>query len=155
MTLAQGESRVGVFATATYAEALARRRAEADRSGPIALGELDWVTWSRPRDNVAPRPMLERAIPDFTPRFASDDYLVLRAATRAGLGAMILDVQSAERDGLVELDVGMRPPAPAFHLVCARSMRFVPRVRLVAERVIAALAQSDDATRSGSRRPSS
>lgn len=145
MTLAQGESRVGVFAAAAYAEALAARRAKAGRSGPVALTELDWVTWSRPRENVAPRPMLERAIPDFAPRFASDDYLVLRAATRAGLGAMILDLRSASRDGLVELDVGMRPPAPAFHLVCARSMRFVPRVRLVAERVVETM-RGDEST---------
>ncbi len=136
MTLAQGESPIGVFASPDYVAALETRRHAAGAEGPPRLDELDWVTWSRPYAHVAPRPMLERAIPDFEPSFASDSFLVLRAAAGAGLGAMILDPRSATSAGLVPIDLGHSLPPSTFHLVCARSMRFVPRVRLVAERVI-------------------
>lgn len=139
MSLGRGESALGVFASRAYAEALATRRDDAGRSGAIGLDELDWITWGRAYAHVPPRPMLERAIPDFAPAFASDDYLVLRAAAVAGLGAMILDVRSARTAGLVALDVGFTPPPNAFHLVCAKSARFVPRIRLVADAVVAHL----------------
>ncbi|NNL68150.1 MAG: LysR family transcriptional regulator, partial [Myxococcales bacterium] len=94
-----------------------------------------------PLAHVPPRPLLERAIPGFTPAFASDDYLVQRAALRAGLGAMVLERPFHPADPrfadavppLVELDVGFALPAGELHLVCARSMQFVPRVRAVIE----------------------
>ena len=137
MTLAEGVSSVGVFASPAYAEALAERRArDGRREAQITFADLDWVTWAKPYEQVAPRPMLERTIPDFVPAFASDDFLVQRAATVAGMGAMILDFRGAERVGLVPIDVEFNPPPNTFRLVCAKSMQFVPRVRLVAERVI-------------------
>ncbi len=105
---------------------------------PPALSEIDWVTWSKPYETVAPRPMLERAIPDFEPSFASDNYLVLRAAVAAGLGAMILDSRGAaneQPEALTEIDLGFTLPASEFFLVCAKSVRFVPRVRVVAEQI--------------------
>ena len=138
-TLAEGTSPIGVFASPDYARALEARRASEGRHGPIGLAELDWITWARPYEGVAPRPMLERAIEDFSPAFASDDYLVQRAAAVAGLGALMMDIRGAELVDLVELDVGFRPPPLTFRLVCARSARFVPRIRLVAERFVRAV----------------
>ena len=140
MTLACFTSQLGVFVSQTYADRLAERRAaerpRAAAEDPVAFAELDWITWASPYERVAPRPMLERAIPDFTPAFASDNYLVLRAAVRAGIGAMILDrrqLAGSETDGLVEIDLGFSLPPSEFYLVCAKSMQHVPRVRAVCE----------------------
>jgi DNA-binding transcriptional LysR family regulator len=121
---------VGVFASPAYAATL---------DPPARLRDLDWITWAFPYEHVAPRPMLEREIPDFEPAFASDNYLVQRSALHAGLGAMILEKPihpnglrpANERPALVEVDVGVELPAGELHIVCARSMQFVPRVRAV------------------------
>lgn len=137
MTLASGESELGVFASEAYRDRLWARRANAGSDGAVALGEIDWVTWGRPYEHVEPRPLLERAIEDFEPSFTSDDFLVLRAAVRAGLGAMFLDRRGAAASGLVEIDIGVPLPPNRFGLVCAKSMQFVPRVRVVADRIIA------------------
>lgn len=121
---------IGVFASHAYAATI---------SQPTHLRDLDWITWAYPYEHVPPRPMLEREIPDFEPAFASDNYLVQRSALHAGLGAMILEKPLDRRDPplqsdppeLVELDLGFELPAGELHLVCARSMQFVPRVRAV------------------------
>jgi DNA-binding transcriptional LysR family regulator len=125
---------LGVFAAPEYAARV---------PSPARLDQLDWITWAFPYEHVAPRPMLERAIDDFTPAFASDDYLVQRAALHAGLGAMILERplhprmlgERVRETELVEIDVGFELPAGELHLVCANSMRFVPRVRAMIEMI--------------------
>ena len=145
--LASGVSAVAVFASPGYARSLAARLDRDLASTPPALHEIDWVTWARPSLHVPPRPMLERAIPDFEPAFASDDYLVLRSAVAAGLGAMVLDGSTGfagESRGLVAIDLGFRLPPNEFHLVCAKSMQFVPRVRVVAERLITLVRAAQD-----------
>ena len=149
MTLASGTNSIGVFASRSYIEQLETRlgRTVRDSSNPLTLDALDWVTWSRPYEHVPPRPMLERAIRDFIPAFASDNYLVLRRAVSAGLGAMILDhhgatasargeVTTESPEELIEIPLGFSLPPNAFHLVCAKSMQFVPRVRAVAVLVV-------------------
>ena len=139
MTLASFESEIGVFVSEAYADRLAARRRTTGASGPVGLAELDWVTWAAPYTDVEPRPMLERAIPDFAPAFASDDFLVLRAAVVAGLGAMVLDrrqLAGSATAGLVEIDLGFALPPSAFYLVCAKSMQHVPRVRAVCDRLL-------------------
>lgn len=126
-TIASREAELGVFASKSYAAGLPRNATVAD---------LDWVTWAFPYEQLPPRPQLERWIPNFEPAFASNDFLVQKAAVAAGVGAMIL-----ERDrpaivadlGLVELDLGLQLPPGQWHLVCAKSMTFVPRVKRVAE----------------------
>jgi DNA-binding transcriptional LysR family regulator len=140
MSLASGTSAVGVFAAPRYVESLVARLDRDLASTPPALHEIDWITWARPFEHVPPRPMLERAIPDFEPAFASDDYLVLRSAVAAGLGAMVLDGSSGlegATSGLVAIDLGFSLPPNEFHLVCAKSMQFVPRVRVVADQLVA------------------
>ena len=80
--LAQVDVPLQVFATRDW---LARH------PGTHDWGSAEWICWSAPRRDLPPRPMLERLVPDFRPVFASDDWLVLKAALRAGLGCMILE----------------------------------------------------------------
>ena len=147
MTLAHQSVPIGIFASRDYKMALKQRLDEESRQ-QIELADIDWVTWSAPYEQVAPRPMLERAISDFEPAFASDDYLVLRSAVAAGLGAMPLDrtqFPGAQSVDLVELELGFDLPKNEFHIVCAKSMRFVPRVRVVADLLIRKLATALEA----------
>ena len=84
--------------------------------------------------------MLERAIANFMPAFASDNYLVLKRALAEGMGVLPLEkrgmqstTRSSQGAALVEIDLGLSLPASAYFLVCAKSMRFVPRVRAISE----------------------
>jgi DNA-binding transcriptional LysR family regulator len=132
---------IGVFSTAEYRAKLDERvAAQGNSESTFRIEDLDWITWSFPYEAVAPRPMLERVIPDFTPAFASDNYLVLKSALAAGLGVMVLERQSTalatRNDELVEIDLGFALPSSEYYLVCAKSMRYVPRVRAVADLLI-------------------
>lgn len=135
------EFEIGLFATVEYKTRLVDRLGAAGRAdSTFRIEDLDWITWSFPYEEVAPRPMLERAIPDFTPAFASDNYLVLKSALAAGMGVMVLEkhpsanpLASAE---LVEIDLGFSLPSSAYYLICAKSMRWVPRVRAVTDLLI-------------------
>jgi DNA-binding transcriptional LysR family regulator len=130
-TLHSIEMEMGVFAAESYAVRFADRVADAT--------EIDWITWAFPYEHVPPRPLLERVIPDFQPIFASDNYLVQKSAARSGVGAMIVEKTehrpSANSD-LVELQVDLPLSPGAMHLVCAKSMQYVPRVRAVADLLI-------------------
>ena len=136
-TLGSAKIPIGVFGARSYVERL---------TGPTSLAALDWITWAFPYEHVAPRPMLERAIAGFAPVFASDNYLVQRSALAAGVGAMILECPLpgappfAPGVELVEIDIGVRLPPGELHIVCAKSMRYVPRVRAVFELLRAELA---------------
>jgi DNA-binding transcriptional LysR family regulator len=125
---------LGVFASAAYAATLPERPEVAD---------LEWVSLAFPYEHLPPRPMLERRIENFQPVFASDDYLALKSAVAAGLGAMVMDravVGIARPSPLVEVAVAdLVLPTLAWYLVCAKSVRWVPRVRAVAELILAQL----------------
>ncbi len=90
-------------------------------------------------EHVEPRPTLEALLDPFVIGFASSDYLAQRRAVELGLGAMIL----AESEGTADpwrplVKIETRLPLPArgeMHVVCARSMRYVARVRVVAEAI--------------------
>ena len=147
-TLHSAKFEIGVFATAAYKVRLTERMASADPSRTdFRIEDLDWITWAAPYEQVAPRPMLERAISDFQPAFASDNYLVLKSALEAGLGVMVLERQGASesgrRDELVEINLGFALPPSDYYLVCAKSMRYVPRVRAVADVLIEHLQSAD------------
>jgi DNA-binding transcriptional LysR family regulator len=132
---------IGIFGTADYVARLhARLAAEGRSPGEIGLGDLDWITWSFPYEEVAPRPMLERAIENFAPAFASDNYLVLKRALAEGMGVMPLEKRGLHRStgsspgtALVEIDLGFSLAPSSYFLVCAKSMQYVPRVRAIAE----------------------
>jgi DNA-binding transcriptional LysR family regulator len=121
----------GIYAAKQYAAKLQQ---------PCSWADLDWITWSGQYRHVPPRPMLEKIIPDFTPVFSSDDYLVQKAAVAAGVGAMILGKPMGfEQSELVQIDIGIDLPARKFYIVCAKSMRQVPRVNVVAKHLVGAL----------------
>lgn len=122
--LGRAKNSLGVYAHTDYAATL---------PSPCTWSEVDWITWCQPFDTVAPRPMLEKLIPDFDPVFASDDYLVQKSALAAGLGAMIVSATEAERHhaNLVEIDVGVKLPDSEFYVIAAKSSQNVPRIRAI------------------------
>jgi DNA-binding transcriptional LysR family regulator len=125
VVLREFETQPGVYASRSYAESIRQ---------PCTWEDLAWVTWAGRYRDVAPRSMLEKVIPGFEPVFASDDYLVQKAAVTAGLGATIISRPAGFEQGeLVEIDVGVRLPAQSLYVVCAKSMQHVPRVRAVFE----------------------
>jgi len=125
VVLREIETWPAVYASRAYADSIRQ---------PCAWENLAWVTWAGRYRDVAPRSMLEKVIPGFEPVFASDDYLVQKAAVAAGLGATIIArPMGFEQAGLVEIDVGVTLPAQPLYVVCAKSMQHVPRVRAVFE----------------------
>ncbi len=134
---------LGVFGSPEYAAAKLG-------CGPLEPKELDWVTWSYPLEHLTPRRELEAMIEGFEPAFASNDYNVLRRAARVGLGAMILP--KAEHpywpmSDLVEIPTTLPLPSGEVYLVCARSMRWVPRIRAVADALLGVLEEGKGARR--------
>lgn len=143
-TLHSVEFEIGVFAAVEYKTRLVERlRASGRIDAPFRIEDLDWITWSFPYEQVAPRPMLERVIPDFAPAFASDNYLVLKSALFEGLGVMVIEKKTTANPladaSLVEIDLGFSLPPSQYHLICAKSMRYVPRVRAVTELLVECL----------------
>jgi len=107
---------------------------------PCAWEDLAWISWAGQYSSLSPRSMLEKAIPDFTPIFASDDYLVQKAAAIAGLGAMIMgESKTLKESGLVEIDVGVKLPPVSFYLVCAKSMSHMRKIQTVSKLLIRCL----------------
>jgi DNA-binding transcriptional LysR family regulator len=135
MLVASIRVRLGVFVSKSYAARLAAR------STPLTAAEIDWVSWSAPLEHLTPRPELEALIPGFRPAFASNDYIVQQRAVAEGLGAMI---QPAVRHAdepyapeLVELPTGLTLPTGEMFVVCAKTMRWVPRVQAVLTELLA------------------
>lgn len=106
----------------------------------VTLQTLPWVAWCPPFESIPPNPQLEALIPDFTPAFTADHFLVQLAAAEAGLGAMVLGRVShrfSRDSSLVPLDLDLGPHGKqALHLVCAKSALDIPRVRRVAELIV-------------------
>lgn len=117
------------------------------------LQALPWVAWSPPFDAVPPNPQLAAAIPDFTPAFTADHYLVQLAAAEAGVGAILLnrDLHRFKREtSLVPLDLELGKWAKLpLHLVCAKSALDIPRVRKVADLLVRELSPTRAFVRSG------
>jgi DNA-binding transcriptional LysR family regulator len=125
-------SQPGVYASAAYAAAITQ---------PCSWADLDWVTWAGKFRDVAPRPMLEKLMPNFEPSVASDDYLVQKAAVILGLGAFVAPKPMGfQEDDLVTIDVGVTLPEHEIYLVCAKSMQHVPRIKAVVAHMVSCLA---------------
>jgi DNA-binding transcriptional LysR family regulator len=76
-------------------------------------------------------------------RVASDDFLVQLRAAEAGVGAIILGDGRSRRalpSPLVPLDLDFGKLTSTTYLVCARSSLDIPRVRAVADLLVADLA---------------
>lgn len=122
VTLATYEAQVAPMCAREYATSLPE---------DPTLPEIDWICWGRPYQHLTPRPELEELIPGFEPVFASDDYLLQLQACEAGIGAMFLprnDDRLFKQRELVELELDLPEIIGRMHLVCARSMRYVPRI---------------------------
>jgi DNA-binding transcriptional LysR family regulator len=106
------------------------------------IKKLPWIAWAPPFESIPPNPQLEALIPDFSPVFTADQFLVQLAAAEAGLGAMVLAqiphrFRSKAASHLVPLrfDLGAHRYAQ-LHLVCVKSAFQIPRVRRVAELLV-------------------
>jgi DNA-binding transcriptional LysR family regulator len=100
------------------------------------VGDIPWVAWAPPFEELPPNPQLAKLIPGFQPIFAATDYIVQIRAAEAGVGAIVLD-RLAHRfalpSPLVELPVSLGKLTSSLHLVCARSSLTIPRVKAVAD----------------------
>lgn len=134
VAVASARQRNAVMVARSYAATLPRR---------VTVQALRWICWAPPYEDLPPRPQLEQLVPDFTPAFTADNYLVQLRAAEAGLGAMVLGAarsRSAASSSLVALDLDLGPHAEtAIHLVAPRSALDIPRVRTVAELLTEAL----------------
>ncbi len=129
VTVASMETELHVYVAKHVAAALPKRR--------LALGDLDWVAWAPPYDDVPPNPQLRALIPDFRPSFTTDNFLIMVQAAEAGLGAIILGRphhRFARHTDMVPLDIPLGAQSTStLHLVCAKSALDVPRVKAVAD----------------------
>jgi DNA-binding transcriptional LysR family regulator len=124
-----------VFASPAYARRLPRR---------YGLADVDWIAWAPPFEQAPPNPQLRAILGEaFRPVFTSNDYLVQLAAVEAGVGAMVLGrrVHRLSRiSEFVELNLDLGPAAlTTFHLVVAKRMVDVPRIRAVADAILSQL----------------
>ncbi len=130
VTVATVEVEVKAYATRGYVEGL--------EEGWVA-GDLDWICWGRPYLHLSPRPELEELFPGFSPSFEASDYMSQVRACELGMGVMWLPVMrypGVPTRELVELDVGLPRVVSESYIVCARSMREVPRVRAVLDALL-------------------
>jgi DNA-binding transcriptional LysR family regulator len=158
LRLRPGASRdLAVLGSLTTPNAAVAARSYVERLPRKAtLKDIDWIGWAPPFEDVTPNPQLAALIPDFRPVFASDDYLVQWRACEAGLGAMVR-AHAPHRFALpttvVPLDLDLGPHASStLHLVCARSALAVPRVRAVADLLLAELDRVAREIAAGARR---
>jgi DNA-binding transcriptional LysR family regulator len=75
------ESALGAYATPAYAARLP------SRPRPDQIG---WIAWAPPYEQLQLNQALQALVPGFKPAFSSDDFLMLLAACRASVGAMLL-----------------------------------------------------------------
>ena len=123
--VASVEVQAAVFVSKSYARRLPRK---------VGLGDLDWIAWAPPHESTPPNPQLAALLGEaFRPVFTSNDFVVQLAAVEAGVGAMMLGrrFHRLSRIGhLVELPIDLGPAGrTTFHLVVAKRMIDVPRIR--------------------------
>lgn len=140
VTVASLEHGVGVFGSPAYAKTLPKRP---------RLTDIAWLGWAPPFEHLSPNPELTKLIPDFRPVFASDDFLVQLRAAEAGIGAIFLGRvrHRFSTSTLIELDIDIGPLRRAFHLVCAKTALDIPRVRAVADLLVAEMRAAEETPR--------
>lgn len=131
----QVSSSMRVYVSQSYASELPERP---------ALGDLAWICWAAPYDQLRSNLELSALIPDFVPAFTSDDLMVQMAACKAGLGALVLPQilhrysGLGELQGLKELDIDLGPQAiGTLYLVCHKRHRHLPKLQPVLELICA------------------
>jgi DNA-binding transcriptional LysR family regulator len=127
VALAAIEHKVSVYVSKPYAQRLPKNPAVTD---------LDWIGWAPPYETMPPNPQIESW--GMKPVFTTDNFLVMISAAQSGVGAVVLGEPLNGR-GLVPLDIELGPYGRAtMYLVCAKSALDVPRVRAVADEMLAA-----------------
>ncbi len=133
VTLAKLDHEVRALATREFAARLPRGYGFAD---------VRWVGWPASHAELPPNPQLAAKIPGFRPVFASDDYLVQLRAAEAGVGAVMLSdfrTRFSSPTALVPLKLDLGKLTSSTYLVCARASLAIPRVRAVADLLVAEL----------------
>jgi DNA-binding transcriptional LysR family regulator len=127
-----------VYVSAALAARLPRRP---------TIAQVPWIAWAPPYDAVSPNPELRALAPGLVPAFTSDNFLVHLAAAEAGVGAVALVLPRhplLRPRALVPLPIDLGPHGrAALHLVCARSALDIPRVRRVADLLVAELERTE------------
>jgi DNA-binding transcriptional LysR family regulator len=144
--IAELSTDVAAFASPAYAASLPKR---------CTVADIDWIAWAPPLDHLSPNRELAALVPGFRPVFASDDFIVQLAAANAGVGAVCLGVVThpSWQRSLVELDVDLGPVRGFMCLACAKSALAIPRVRAVADLLVAELANTTTPKRKAGRPP--
>ena len=99
----------------------------------VALSEVPLVQWSSDRAHIPMARFLASLGGPVT--FTANDYLVLREAVRAGLGACVFSELEARMLGLVPVPVPLELPSMPLYLVVHRALRRVPRVAAVVDAI--------------------
>ncbi len=105
------------------------------------LADVDWIGWAAPYDHLPPGPQLAALIPDFEFAFTTDSHLLQQRACALGQGAMFM--AQLERPwlptaALTRLELPELPPlSNTVHLVCPSNARYIPRVRVVIDGLMA------------------
>ncbi len=135
---------VAAFASPAYAARLPKR---------YTIADVDFIGWAPPLDHLSPNRELAALLPGFRPVFASDDFIVQLAAANAGIGAICMGVVSHRswRRTLVELDVDLGPVRGYMCLACAKSALAIPRIRAVADLLVAELGETTTPKRKARR----
>jgi DNA-binding transcriptional LysR family regulator len=133
-----------LVATLTHANAVfATREYAAKLPKGYGFKDVDWICWAPPFEDVPPNPQLQMLVPNFTPSFTSDNFLIQWRAAEAGLGGFVKgDVHHrfSTPTPLVPLQLDLGPFAKSnLYVVCARSALDIPRVRTVADLLVTEL----------------
>lgn len=99
------------------------------------LEQIEWIAWSAAYEHLPMNAELQSRIPNFKPAFTSDDFLILIAACRAGVGAMLLARAMMRRSlprELVEIPVAPPLSLPAeLFLVAHKRHRLLSKLQPV------------------------
>ena len=139
------EVKAAAFASRAYARRLPPR---------YGLGDVDWIAWAPPFEEMPPNPQLRAVLGErFRPVFTSNDYLVQLAAAEAGVGVMVLGrrFHRLSRIGqFVELDLISAPArAPPSTWWSPNGWSTFPGIRAVTD---ALLGELDSPSLAGSLR---
>ncbi len=123
----------GIFASAGFVSKLPKRP---------KLADLDFIGWQGANASIAPAAWLRERV-ERAPVLTVDDTVVMSALARQGIGAVIFPELLASSAGLVRVPVKCEGiPPMAFYLVTHPAMRHVPRVKVVVEYLLEALAEA-------------
>ena len=126
----------GLYAAPSYVE----RRLQTPKLKIAELPRHDVIGWEKPGMETTPLNWLEsHGAKRFL--FRSNSYQAILEATLRGQGIAVL-AEIIELSGLVRLEIDAELPQVPLYLVYHREVRRVPRVRLVADALLAWLSES-------------